>query len=608
MTFNATYGLRECFNWEMSVKVTWLMKRCLAIWVVLACCGCLVSAQTGLEQPGQHSDLGFPRVWPQGPEHDSVPAWAAPGKIRFARWDGGRIEVAKAVLSGWPGFCPPDPDLVYTMANWYDPGTIRIAQAAGLNTLWITFSVGFANETESTHQQQVCQYIRECHRAGIRVMAYESLANIFWEDLFVVHPAAANWPCIGKDGKPVPYGAANFAKVGRITRYMADLTKPEWRDYLRGRVDLAIDAGADGITYDNNFGSCLAEVYHELQQHAASRKKDFLMMGNFHANTYVLNRLLNSLTTEDGLEPGCYANVSSNLCRRVTPLAGGSLANNIGLLRIHEALGAGWKPAMVECGLRETGDRLLNLMTPRHTQLALAESMAFGVAHELFVEGKVAHQLSSGDRAAWESWRAAGAYNRFFAEHEALYLGARSQADIAVVLDDGAANVALLDGLAAHGVLFNVLYEGDLNSALLQRYKAALVVAGSVRAGARVALEEFAAHGGGLIRPSANISAAALAVELKRACGEPLATLAVPEGVLFNVAVQAQRKRLVVHLLNYTDHPVEKIKLTVQGRYKKCTLFSPDVQMQTRCGSVVVDQKTTVEIPALDIYSVLTLE
>ena len=109
----------------------------------------------------------------------------------------------------------------------------------------ITFSVGFANETESAHQQQVRQYIRECHRTGIHVMAYESLANIFWEDMFAVHPAAANWPSIGKDGKPVPYGAANFAKVGRITRYMADLTKPEWRDYLRGRVDLAIDAGSE---------------------------------------------------------------------------------------------------------------------------------------------------------------------------------------------------------------------------------------------------------------------------------------------------------------------------------------------------------------------------
>ena len=165
------------------------------------------------------------------------------------------------MLSGWPGFCPPEPDLIYTMANWYDPATIRFAKAAGLNVLWVTFSVGFSNETERDHQEQMRRYIHECHRQGIHVVAYESIANIFWEDLFAVHPAATNWPSIGKDGKPVPYGAANFAKVGRITRYMADLTKPEWRDYLRRRVDLAIDAGADGITYDNNFGSWLVEVY-----------------------------------------------------------------------------------------------------------------------------------------------------------------------------------------------------------------------------------------------------------------------------------------------------------------------------------------------------------
>ena len=608
------------------------MSRFISILVGLLLCDGDVFAQVAFEQPSPQSRLGFPIVWPKGPGRDSVPAWAAPGKVRFARWDGGRIEVAKAMLSGWPGFCPPEPDLVYTMANWYDPATIRFAKEAGLNVLWVTFSVGFSNQTERDHQEQVRRYIRECHRQGIHVVAYESIANIFWEDMFSVHPASANWPSIGKDGKPVPYGAANFAKVGRITRYMADLSNAEWRAYLRQRVDLAIDAGADGITYDNNFGNSLAEVYQKLQQHAASRKKDFLMMGNFHANTYVLNRLINSLTTEDGLEPGLYTIERPELRRRLTPLKSGSLANNIGLLRIQEALSEGWKPAMVECGVRETGDRFLGMMSPQRTQLAMAESMMFGVAHELFVEVKVARQLITGDPAATEAWRAAGSYNRFFAAHEDLYVGARSKAALAVVLDDSAANVSLLNGLAAHGVLFNVVYEHDLTSAMLQRYKAALIVAEHVRSSALAALAECSANGGKLLAmetaackdeagrkraepPLANAThfqatapIETLAAELKRAAGEPLVTLQAPEGILCNVTEQPRQKRLLVHLLNYTLRPVETIRMTVQGRFKSCVLFSPDAAKRSPRRISESRDKTELEIPLLGIYSVLAFE
>ena len=600
------------------------MKRLfVALTGLVLCCGD-VSAQAAFEQPGPQSRLGFPIVWPKGPERDSVPAWAAPGRVRFARWDGGRIEVAKAVLSGWPGFCPPEPDLVYTMANWYDPATIRFAKEAGLNVLWVTFSVGFSNEAERDHQAQVRRYIRECHRQGIHVVAYESIANLFWEDMFMAHPASAGWVSVGKDGKPVPYGAANFAKVGRITRYMADLSNAEWRAFLRHRVDLAMDAGADGITYDNNFGNNLAEVYRELQQHAARRKKEFLIMGNFHANTYVLNRLINSLTTEDGMEPGLYTTERPELRRRLTPLKSGSLATNIGLFRVHEALSEGWKPAMVECGVRETGDRFLGMMSPQRTQLAMAESMAFGVAHELFVEVKVARQLVTGDPAATESWRAAGAYNRFFARHEDFYTGARSRAGLAIVLDDGTANVPLLNGLAAHGVLFNVVYEHDLTATLLHRYKAALVAAEHVRPSARSAIEEFSTQGGKVLvmetghknhqPPAANATrfqtsapVETLAAELKRAAGEALVTLQAPEGVLCNVTEQTHPKRLVVHLLNYTLRPVEKIKLTVQGRHT-WRAISPDADAKPPRCSGGSDDKTEVEIPSLGIYSVVAFD
>jgi hypothetical protein len=67
-----------------------------------------------------------------------------------------------------------------------------------------------------------------------------------------------------KNGKPVAYGSGDYSKMGRITRYMADLKNPQWRAYLRRRIDLALDAGADGVMYDNNFSDHLLETYRDI--------------------------------------------------------------------------------------------------------------------------------------------------------------------------------------------------------------------------------------------------------------------------------------------------------------------------------------------------------
>ena len=131
----------------------------------------LLAAQGAVEtgKSGLHST--HPIEWPAGPSKSSVPQWARNGLIRFSRWDGGRIETAKAALSGWSGFWPPDPNVLYATTNWYDPQTIRFLREAGINMVWVTFSNGFSNQTEKLHQEQLTRYIAECHRQGIHVMA-----------------------------------------------------------------------------------------------------------------------------------------------------------------------------------------------------------------------------------------------------------------------------------------------------------------------------------------------------------------------------------------------------------------------------------------------------
>ena len=75
------------------------------------------------------------------------------------------------------------------------------------NLIWVTFSAGFSIPTEKVQRDLLRVYIEECHKHGIHVMAYESVANMFWEEMYQNMPESKNWVSIGSDGKPVPYGA-----------------------------------------------------------------------------------------------------------------------------------------------------------------------------------------------------------------------------------------------------------------------------------------------------------------------------------------------------------------------------------------------------------------
>ncbi len=604
-------------------------------------------SQSTVENPETAQGLMKPVEWPAGPARDSVPAWARNGLIRFARWDGGRIETAKAILSGWPNFWPPDPDVLYATDNWYDPGTVRLLRQAGINMIWVTFSNGFSNQTEKLHQEQLARYIAECHRQGIHVMAYESISNMFWQDMYKNVPESRHWAAIGKDGKPVPYGAAAYKKIGYISRYMADLSNPQWQAYLRQRVDLALDAGADGVDYDNNFAphiTQLMKIYRMIYQYGSSRKKDFLLMGNFHRSTYVVNRLTNFMTTEDGFEPGIYDGEHLGRVRNRQDLlhAGqGYLVNNGGLFRSLDALTQGWKPNLVEDGRREYGARESKPMSPERRQLAMAEAMSFGAADELFVEDALAKGLWNHDPAAMAVWKGIARYNHFFEAHEGYYTGTQSVAPLAVVLDDTSSGIGLLNALSARNVLFDVLYERDLKSSALSHYsEVALLTADTISNRSLAVLESYVREGGKLLvagksasldeqgrkRPRPSFFGRKigkgdclyleqlppldeLAENLRKDQSARLPGIEAPAGVVYNVVEQPASHRLIVHLLNYTLTPVNNIKIELKGNYRSATLLSPDL---SRGLPVTIDQHAgrsgQVVVPGVKIYSMLVLD
>ena len=630
---------------RFAVKLGFVLRLILLIAIVGIIRGEL-AAQSTVERPQRESRSMIPIEWPAGPARDSVPAWARNGMIRFSRWDGGRLEAVKAILSGWPNFWPPNPNFLYTTDNWYSPRTIRLLREAGINMIWVTFSNGFSNQTEKLQQEQLARYIAECHRQGIHVMAYESISNMFWQDMFKNVPESRNWPAIGRNGKPVPYGSAAYKKIGYISRYMANLSNPGWQAYLRERVKLALDAGADGIDYDNNFAPNIKElmnIYRMIYKYGSARKKDFLLMGNFHRNTYVLNRLTNAMTTEDGVEPGIYDAGHIQRMRDkqdLLPSDGGYLIDNIGLFQSLNALSDGWKLNLVEDGRREFGAREAVPMSPERRQLAMAEPMSFGVTGEMFVEDALANGLWNHEPKAMAVWSALSKYNHFFADHEEYYTGTRSVAPLAVVLDDSSRGVQLLDGLAARNILFDVIYARDLSASRLSHYsEVALLTADVVSDKDLGVLENYVREGGKLIvagksasldtqgrerpRPSffgRNIGKGEcvyfdqippldkLAADLRPGERSKVPQIEAPAGVVYNVVTQPASHRLVVHLLNYSLAPVENIRIELKGKYRSAALLSPDLSNEvpvTISGQSARSAQVTV--PRLKIYDLLVL-
>jgi hypothetical protein len=617
----------------------------------LALAGLMLAAPGAYGQGAGAVELGgghgkYPAVWPAELEKSTVPAWAKSANIRFARWDGGRIETAKAMLSGWEGLNPPDPDIAYTMTNWYGSDTVKLLVKAHINVVWITLSVGFSPEAEAAHQAEVRRYIAECHRNGIHVMAYESIANIFWEDMFARHPEAKGWVQLRKDGTPTPYGSADYNRMGRTTRYMADLNNPEWQKLVLQRVDLAIESGADGIIYDNNSSDALIPMYEKIRDHAMERRHEFLIMANFHHDTYALNRLLNCITTEDGREPGLWGEDAKNFAaiKEQLPyaqkLGARYVVNNFGLLSMHEALSEGWKPTTVEDGTRANLTRYETFMPVAHQKLALAENMAFGVPLELYVEGRPANELYTQEPGAVAVWDAVAQYNGFFAQHQELYEGAHSVAPLAIVVDDRSEGVPVLNGLAARGVPFVVVYERDVTAEMLKRYQAvALLGAQTVHESSILALADYVRDGGYLLAtrdsgtlnengakrsrsayfldPEMKGTAAfldlsigmdAMAKALLSASGHGPVTVQAPTGVLFHVTEQRGGERRMVHLLNYTGEPAHGVTVQVDGRYASVRLLSPDGDTSLTTHYNAKAKITTAEVGTLDTFSVLVLE
>ncbi len=154
--------------------------------------------------------------------HRPVYLWAGPGTIRM-----NRLKFMDA----------PVDEAVHLEAHTLT-GVTRLARAASCNWAYLTYNWGFPPEVEREDWEAFRQALPAYQAAGIRVFGYVQLSNYVVAGSY----AAKDWYAQDPRGRPFYYYTG---------RYMRCWRHPDWRDHLRQMVWGIVQAGADGVFFDN---------------------------------------------------------------------------------------------------------------------------------------------------------------------------------------------------------------------------------------------------------------------------------------------------------------------------------------------------------------------
>jgi len=566
-----------------------------------------------------------------------LPAWLQPGTVRFARFDGGPLETQKTKRSAWgQRFTPEEQEVLANVYGKYGDRMVDLLAQAGVNFVWVTYSVGFSWEDEAAQRAAVREITRKLHARGIKVAAYMCAHSIFWESLFKDVPQSVKW--IQFDSQGVPY---RYSGGRDPLRFIADLDNPGWVEYQKRRVGEIIDDGLDAIFFDNtadphwSSNESVTTFFAKIRDLARQEKKSNTpMFTNFglSPSRAVLNQIMDFVYDEGWVEPGVWN--------------GDWVVSNIRRDRFVKGLNASWKPLITEYSRFHNGDRASSFLGARSQRLGIAEAAAFGAAYTWDMEGPFDEALITRDPKAVDSWKAIGQYNKFLADHRLLYADAVNVAPFLVLLPDdlqtGFAwrdSIPRLDFLARSSFLCDLKLASRVTSRDLAAYQGVIVPSyASLSAEQKGMVQDYQTVGGkvykfaerpeteGLnaeILPPATESSAASETAPEQVRAEiwslaPAATRVEIETaghVLANVTSLQGGRMLAVHLLNYDPTPASrlKLKLVLGNEFKaligrKPAFLSPDaphpaIEKQEWKGSTL-----EITLPSLDVYSVVVLQ
>ena len=592
----------------------------------------LVSCIAAFSQAAIHDDN-------EQPQPSSLPAWLTPGTIRFARFDGGPIEVQKASRAAWGSrFTRQDFDALANLYGSNGDRMVDLLQQARINFVWVTYSVGFSEKDEAEQRAAVREIVKKLHARGIKAAAYVCAISMFWESMFKDVPQSVKWLMF--DSKGFPYRYSDGADA---LRFIADLDNPDWVNYQKRRVGNIVDDGLDAIFFDNtnidyhaNSEESVSRFLAEIVGYTRNEKKsDIPLFTNLGlgAQFIHLNRYMDVVYAESWVEPGVWE--------------GQWDVSNVRRNRLLKGVNGSDKPFVTEYSLFHKGDRNDSFLSARSQKLGIAEAAAFGAAYTWDMEGPFDTALARQESKAVESWSAIARYNEFLADHVSLYAGAVNAAPWLVLLPEGldpdfgwAGNVPRLDLLTRASVLCDYRLANAVSKTELSAYEGIIVPAYSaLSAEQRGLLRGYQAGGGKVFAFSETASAMGLTGEIlpvkenalnsgnnpadqvvsQLAALAPSATridLANKAGhVIANLTTTQHGKAVAVHLLNYDPERSQEVKLKlVLGKGlekfagKRPSVISPDSTGSTPLKMQWKGTTLEVTLPPIDTYSVLLLQ
>ncbi len=534
------------------------------------------------------------------PGPGNLPEWVQQGTLHFARLDGGPIEVRKTRRSSWGmHFTDAQTEVLANLYTKYADRTLALLQQAHVNSVWLTWSVGYSWEDEAEQREQCKRMVSRLHQQGMHVAAYLCAVTVFWESMFRDEPRSVRWIRFDDKGVPLRYSGGRDE-----LRFIADVSNPEWLALAKRRVGAAIDAGFDAIFFDNPAiadepEAFFAEIRRYIHEERHSKALLFTNYGLSHAQ---LNHNMDFVFAEWWTEPGVWGEEWDVGNIRRTKLLRGVLPE--------------WKPLTTEYSLFHSGNRSTTFLAPRSQKLATAEAAAFQADHCWNMEGPFDAALMSNDSDALAAWKGIGEYRLFLEKHEDLYWKSRSVAPIAVVLPNEPIGFGwerddsgIFDALARSSVLYDLRPASRLDSQQLHSYRAVVIQAGTPVNGL---LREYR-NGGGKVYTAARADERTIHEIRALLDGGPSLTIDGASHVLGNLTALGSEKGLAVHLLNYAAAPVSRVRVSIDlgrqysGLRGKPVLFTPD-----RSGAVTEVRRTGTVVDFLvdwlDIYSVVVLK
>lgn len=116
-------------------------------------------------------------------------------------------------------------------------GMARLADA-GFNRVFLAANWGFPPEIEERYWAEFAEAARHARAHGLRPIAYVQASNAVALGSY----RDRDWYAVTPAGGRIPYYSG---------RYMTCLNSPDWRAEVAARVETLIEAGADGIYFDN---------------------------------------------------------------------------------------------------------------------------------------------------------------------------------------------------------------------------------------------------------------------------------------------------------------------------------------------------------------------